>query len=388
MQSPLSKGSPARALPLLALRVSCLPAIAASAALTREYRSYDPSFCAPDSGCSALRQTDLAHLWGLGVTLPELGLAAFLAIFCLSLTRHKKLAGVLGIVAALLGAVFIALQALALQTFCWLCIVVDLSALAAGVAGAGLAFTRGSATLPDATPPPRLMPGAWLGLAALAVAAPFFWPLVKPAPAVPEAVRRYYEPGKINVVEFADFECPFCRRLHQQLKEQLVQYGDRVNFVRLNMPLESHIHARGAALAAICAEPSGKADALAEFLFTTENLDPAVIRAEAVRLGVDAGAYDACLQAKGTLDRLARESKILREVGFQGLPTTYIGPRQIVGARPPEVFQDALDVAAEQESDPGVPGWAYVLIVLAIATAIVQFGRPRPLAGPKLTPSA
>ena len=129
MQSPLSKGSPARALPLLALRVSCLPALAASAALTSEYRSYDPSFCAPESGCSVLRQTDLAHLWGLGLTLPELGLVGFLGIFCLSLTRHKKLTGALGIVAGLLGAVFIGLQALALETFCWLCVVVDLSEL-------------------------------------------------------------------------------------------------------------------------------------------------------------------------------------------------------------------------------------------------------------------
>ena len=105
-------------------------------------------------------------------------------------------------------------------------------------------------------------------------------------------------------------------------------------------------------------------------------------------LGVDRGAYDACLEAKGTLDRLQRESNILRGVGFQGLPTTYIGPRQIVGARAPEVFQDALAVAAEQESDPGVPGWAYVLIVLAVATATVQFGRPRPHGSPKLTTPA
>lgn len=360
---------------LLALRVCCLVAIAASAALTVEYRSADASFCTPGSGCSILRRTGLAHLWGLGLTLPELGLVAFSLLYGLTLTRHVAVAATLSVVGGLAGLALIAVQQFQVQVFCWLCLIVDLAAI--GGAASAVVYLRARR---GASEPPRvddlLRPAAWVGLAALAVAAPALWPTVKPAPPVPAGVRAFYVPGKINVVEFADFECPFCRHLHRQLKAQLAPYGDRVNFVRLNMPLDRHPHARGAALAVICAEPSGKADALADFLFTSEALDSATIRAEAGRLGIDLGEFDRCLRADSTRQRLEREQRILHDAGFEGLPTTYIGERRIVGAQSPEVFQDALDRAAEATRDPGVPPWAYLLVVLAIATLIVHTGRP------------
>lgn len=371
MNAPASPAhlSPKRALFLL--RSACLPAMAASAALAVEYRSLDSSFCGPDSGCSALRRTELAYLWGLGPTLPELGLLAFLVLFALSLVGAVRAAAVLSIVGGVLGLGLLAAQAFDFGTFCWLCVVVDLSAVVAG--GAGGAFllamrkTRSDADLAKG----KLPAGAWAALGVLAIAAPAFWPALKPAPAVPASVRAYYEPDRINVIEFADFECPFCRRLHQELKELLEPYGSKVHFVRLNMPLPRHPHAKDAALAAICAEPSGHADALAEFMFTSEDLSLGVIRKEAARLGVDLEAFDRCRQAPESLARLERESRILHDVGFQGLPTTYIGGRRIVGAQSAEVFQDALERAARQSSDPGVPAWAYLLIVSAIGVAIV-----------------
>jgi protein-disulfide isomerase/uncharacterized membrane protein len=357
----------------LALRVCCLFALAGSAALAVEYRSFDPSFCGPESGCSVVRASEIAYLWGkLPITLPELGLAAFLTLFALSFTRALRLTAGLALAGGALALVLVAKQAFEIQVFCWLCMVVDLSAIAAALAG--LWMLRGSEAGAKAGAG-LLRSWAWVALGLLALLAPAAWPVFKPAPDVPAAVRALYAPGKINVVEFADFECPFCRRLHADLKALLAPYGSRVHFVRLNMPLDRHPQARGAALAAICAEPSGKANPLAEFLFTTEALDPASIRAEVERLGVPLAAYDQCLTSPAAHARLERESTLIRDANFQGLPTTYIGGRRIVGAQSPEVFQDALERASSGGEERGVPAWAYVSLVLAIALAITQSGR-------------
>jgi protein-disulfide isomerase len=205
---------------------------------------------------------------------------------------------------------------------------------------------------------------------------------------VPAAIREFYRSGKVNVIEFADFECPFCRRLHGQLKELLQPYGKDLHVVRLHVPLDSHPHARFAALAAICAEPSGKADALSEFLFATEDLSQGAIQKQVARLGIDRAAFDACVAAPASARRLDRERGILHDIGFEGLPTTYIGETRIVGAQAKEVFQDALELAAQGSGERGVPAWAYLAIALGIAGAIIRLGwitglqpaaeRPRP----------
>ena len=356
---------------LLVLRIATLIALAAATALAVEYRSIDSSFCGVESGCAALRRTDIAYLWGLGLSLPDLGLVAFSSVFALSLTRSARVTAPLAIAGAVVAVGLLAAQVFFLRQLCWLCVVVDIGATVAGAAG--VAMLRAPPDAVQQQAPVRVW--TWAALGALAVVAPAFWPLAKPAPPIPKAIRAHYEAGKINVVEFADFECPFCRELHHRLKGLLTPYGDRVRFVRLNMPLERHPHARDAARAAVCAEPSGKADALSEFLFTTEDLSLPTIRKHAATLGVSLGAFDACLTSSATQQRLEREASILRDVGFQGLPTTYIGDRQIVGAQPNETFQDALERAARGEGNRGIPVWAYLLVVAAIGVAIARSGR-------------
>lgn len=359
---------------LLVLRVAALVAMAASAALAIEYRSFEPSFCGVDSGCAALRQTDLAYLWGL-LPLPDVGLLGAAAIFGLSLTRARALSGWLALGAAVTGLGLLAYQSFVIGRFCWLCITVDLASIAMGVGGGMLALgSRAQRSADPASERSRLSVWAWGALGVLAIVAPVLWPSAKPNLPVPEVIRAHYAPGKINVVEFADFECPFCRALHHRLKDLLEPYGDRINFVRLNLPLDRHPHAHGAALAAICAEPSGKAGALSEFLFTTEDLSPQSIQEEAERLGIPGKEFEACVKSAETEKRLARESQILRDIGFEGLPTTYIASERIVGAQSDETFQDALVRAAEGGGKRGVPGWAYLLIVAVIAGAVVRTG--------------
>jgi predicted DsbA family dithiol-disulfide isomerase len=358
-----------RASALIALRIATLAGLAASAALTVDYRSAGASFCGPNSGCAALRETDLAHLWGAGVTLPEVGLFGLSVLFALSSLRDATWAFRLSLVSGAIGLALLAIQAIDLKTFCWLCVTTDVSSAIGG--GFGFLALRRSSGAGGRDP---LRTGSWAALAALAIAAPMLWPKLKPSAPVPAQIRDFYQPGRVNVIEFADFECPFCRRLHDELKELLKPYGDRVNLVRLNVPLDRHPNARHAALASICAEPSGKSAALSDFLFSTDDLSKRAILAHAKRLGIDQAEFERCLDSPGPKARLERDRRILDDIGFEGLPTTYVGAVRIVGAQPREVFEDALENAARGGGERGVPAWAFVLAVLALAGAVVRFG--------------
>jgi uncharacterized membrane protein/predicted DsbA family dithiol-disulfide isomerase len=359
---------------LVILRVATLIALAASAALLADYTADSPSFCSAQSGCGAVRASEYARVQlqgGSFVPLPALGLIGFAVLYAASLVHRRAALSI----ASFGGAVALWLlwvQAFVLKQFCWLCVTADVSALAAAVAAWGLrsaAFDEGDAR--------RLRSWAWWGLGTLALAAPLLWPGVKAAPAVPGGVLARFQPGKINVVEFADFQCPACRRFHPVLKPILKKYGDRVHFVRLNKPLDSHAYALDAARAAICGEAQGQAEPTADALFNARDLSPAAIDRLAQELGLDTARFASCLVDPATSARIERESALLVPPEFEGLPTTYVGGKRLLGVRTALDVEDALERAARGEGVTGIPWFVYLPLVLAVVAVLVLRGRSR-----------
>jgi predicted DsbA family dithiol-disulfide isomerase len=368
-------------------------ALAASAALYVHYLSpLDSGYCGPSSGCEAARRSGLGYFFGSRyVSLPLFSLVAFGALGALSLRRPvpgSRSAGPLGAlwrepsltlfaasgIGAVLGLGLVGYQAVILEQYCWLCMIVDVAALGCAV----FAFLAARAVRQTGeTPLSPLRTGAWAVVAALLVAGPLVWDAIKPPAPIPGAIAALYQPGKINVVEFADYECPHCRRLHPQLSAVIDSYPGKVNFRRLNLPLKSHEFAHGAARAQVCAREQGKGEAMADRLFAAEDLHPSSNRDLAKALGVELGAYDQCISS-GAADKLIEaESKILLDHGLQGLPTTYVGAKTILGAQPEEVFRDAFDRAERGEGDRGIPASVYWPLVLSLAAAICWVGRVR-----------
>lgn len=359
---------------LLVLRVAALVALAASAALLSDYTADSPSFCSAASGCGAVRASELSHIQlaeGKFVPLPVFGVLGFAALFVASMAsrRATQVAATLG---GLMAAFLLYTQAFVLRQFCWLCVTTDVAALVA----AGAAFMLGPRVWEDELRA-RLRSSAWWALAALAVAAPMAWPSVKLAPPVPSGVARLYQPGRINVVEFADFECPACRRFAGTLKTALASYGDRVHFVRLNKPLLMHPFARDAARAAVCAEAQHKAEPMADALFASPDLTPAGIDRIAAEVGLDTKAFESCVLDPATDARVERESNMLVPPELEGLPTTYIGGKRLLGVQSPEVVADALERAARGEGAKGISGYVYVPIVALLGLLILRFGLRR-----------
>jgi predicted DsbA family dithiol-disulfide isomerase/uncharacterized membrane protein len=359
---------------LVLLRAAVLVALLGSSALVVDYLSPQPSFCGAGSGCSVVRADELSHLGSLGVPLPAIGLMAFTALYTLSLLPgdRRRLASQAAIVGGVLGAALLFVQAFRIKVFCSLCTIVDVAAIVAAVAGAFVLAGRRRG-LTQAEP---LRDGGWMALGALAVSAPLLWPSLRPAPPVPPAIAAYHVPGKINVVEFVDFQCPFCRLFHPRLKAIMAEYGDRVHFTRLDLPLAMHPLARGAARAHACAVARAKGDAMADALFETEDLEEAGLLKAGEKVGLPAEELRRCLAAPETEAAVVRSEKILIDAKLlEGLPTTFIGSTMLVGAQEDATLRDAFDRAKAGGGLPGVPGPVFILVIAAAAGAIVWFGR-------------
>ncbi len=364
-----------RALGLFGVRLAAILALAVSSALFVDYTNAVPTFCGVDSGCAAVRRSGFGFvpIAGQYVPLPVFGMLAFALLLGIALTpKLRPMVPVVAGIGGLVGLSLFGLQWLKIGHLCSLCVTVDTLSVVSALSGLVLWKGTGSSEEPFG-----LRWGAWSALGVVGLLAPVSWPELRPAAPVPAGVQKLYQAGKINVVEFADYECPYCRKLHPELKAVIGSYQGKVSFTRLNLPLRSHEFAHGAAQAQVCVREQGQGDAMADRLFSAEDLRPEANRNTAKDLGVDLAAYDQCI-ASGHADTvITAESKILIDDGLQGLPTTYVGARTIIGVQPEEVFRDAFDRAERGEGDAGVPAPVYWLAVLAIAGGIGWVGRVR-----------
>jgi protein-disulfide isomerase/uncharacterized membrane protein len=355
---------------LIVWRSAVLLALAASAALYMQYlEPGDAAFCGLKSGCEAVRKAGFSYFGGSRyLSVPLFGLLCYAGVFAVSLWEPRGLlARAATAIGGVCGVVLLAIQAFYVHAFCWLCTVVDVSAVVAAMA---VFFYARS---PESADP--LRPWGWTVLAAIIVGAPVAWVNVKPAPPAPAAIAALYEPGKINVVEFADFECPYCRAFHPVLQGVLREYPPgEVHFVRKHVPLEAHEDARPAARAAICAEEQNKGEALADKLVTID-LSASADRRAALEVGVDAARFDRCLTSSAPDARITADTKLLKDVGMEGLPTTYVGSKRLLGAVSEAAVRDAVEKAHRGEGNAGVPGGLFVACVAGAALAVVWLAR-------------
>ncbi len=363
-----------QALGLFGVRLASVLALAFSAALFVDYTSPIPTFCGVNSGCAAVRGSGYGYvvMGGFPLPVPVLGMLGFALLFGVALTRElRRYLTAIALTGGAIALFLFGLQLFKIGHVCSLCATVDSLGVIAALSS--VVFWKGERSDEDFA----LRWGAWPALALLALVAPLAWPRLRPAAPVPAGVLARYQPGKINVVEFADYECPYCRRLHPELKAVIASYPGKVNFTRLNLPLKMHEFAHGAAQAQVCAREQGKGDEMADRLFATDDLRPEQNRAVAGSLGVDLKAYDVCISSGKADQIIDAESKILIDNGLQGLPTTFVGAQTIIGVQPEAYFRDAFDRAERGEGDSGIPAPAYWLGVAALAAAVCWVGRVR-----------
>lgn len=360
------------------LRASALVALGASIALLSDYVRSDPAFCGVDSGCGAVRDSGFGYLpfFGLGqLPLPALGALSFSLLFAATLLPDRRLrarvASPLALATGAIGLGLIALQ-FYLGHFCYLCMIADGAALFA--AGSALALRR--APWPSDEPGEDgglLSRGSWIGLSTLAVLAPGMFPMFVQTSEVPGVIRALYRSDQVTVVEFFDFQCPHCRDLSPRLKALVDREGAHLRFGYT--PLPKNEFARAAARASICAAEQGREMEVTGHFFQSRVLAPEEAEKVAVALVPDAAAFRTCLASKRPDERIARDTQILKDAEFVGLPTTYIGGTRILGAQDDVAYRDALARAKDGSDRGGLKPWTYWLGALALALGLVLLGR-------------
>jgi protein-disulfide isomerase len=180
---------------------------------------------------------------------------------------------------------------------------------------------------------------------------------VQAAAAAPGEEQRFdVQPGNapskgpksapVTIVEFSDFQCPYCGRAEETLKQVMSQYAGKVRLVWKNQPLSFHANAMPAAEAAMAAYQQGneKFWAMHEKLFAKQqDLSPAYYEQVAREIGLDVPKWKAAVESHATQAQIQGDMSAGNAVGANGTPTFFINGRRLVGAMPFESFKQIID---------------------------------------------
>jgi protein-disulfide isomerase len=148
----------------------------------------------------------------------------------------------------------------------------------------------------------------------------------------------------VTIIEFSDFECPFCGRAVETLQRVEKTYGDKVRVVFRDYPLAMHRTAKRAAEASHCANEQGKFWEMHDKLFSKGGpITDADLTRYAVQIALDRPAFDACLSSGKFKEAWKPSMDEGQRVGVQSTPTFFINGRLIVGAANYEQFARVID---------------------------------------------
>ncbi len=158
------------------------------------------------------------------------------------------------------------------------------------------------------------------------------------------------EKAPVTIVEFSDYECPFCGRAEGTVAQVLGAYGDKVRLVYRDFPLPMHPHAEKAAEAAHCAGDQGKYWEMHGRLFANQqDLDVSALKKHAGELKLDQARFDNCLDSGAKAKVVEANRKAGEEVGVTGTPAFFVNGMMISGARPFEDFKSLIDSELAQK---------------------------------------
>lgn len=156
--------------------------------------------------------------------------------------------------------------------------------------------------------------------------------------------------AKVKVVEYSDFQCPYCKKGAEVISDLKKKYGSKVVFAFKNFPLPFHNQAEDAANAALCAREQGGDELfwkMHDTLFGSQDkLDIAGLK----ELGKTAGVknladFNACIDSKKHLAKVKADYQEGQKIGVKSTPTFYVNGQLVMGAQPIEVFSELIDEA-------------------------------------------
>jgi protein-disulfide isomerase len=154
----------------------------------------------------------------------------------------------------------------------------------------------------------------------------------------------------VTIVEFSDYQCPFCQRAHPTLNAIAARYPDQVRIVYRHFPLDGiHPEARGAAEAAACADEQGRFWEYHELVFAaTPELGAEKLEELAATAELDVDAFKACVAEGRFADLVANDLAEGQGAGVDGTPAFFVNGIPLSGAQPLEAFVKLIDAELER----------------------------------------
>ena len=162
-----------------------------------------------------------------------------------------------------------------------------------------------------------------------------------------EAVRGNKD-SKVEIIEYSDFECPFCLKHRATMDELYKNYKNKVKFVFRHFPLSFHENAFKAAMATECAGEQGKFWEMHDKAFDAneaKNMGVDTWKVAAKKLGLNTTKFNACLDGDKYADKINNDIKEGSAAGVSGTPATFINDEMVSGAYPYETLKEKIDAA-------------------------------------------
>ena len=163
--------------------------------------------------------------------------------------------------------------------------------------------------------------------------------------------------AEVRVIEYSDFECPYCKMMLPVVDQMLEEYGDQVAFVYKHLPLSFHAQAENAALASECANEQGKFREYHDLLFEnqevwSETTTTANFKQYARQLRLDGQQFNTCLDSKKYLDKVNADAMEAQSFGISGTPGFFVGEEFLGGAAQYPTIKEMIDrqLGSEGES--------------------------------------
>ncbi|HLH16920.1 MAG TPA: thioredoxin domain-containing protein [Bryobacteraceae bacterium] len=185
--------------------------------------------------------------------------------------------------------------------------------------------------------------------------------LTLPPPRAPISMKDVPLRGPANapvtLLEYADFECPYCQQIHPVLQRIETEFKDKLAFAYKDYPLPMHPDAEKAAEAAHCAAAQGKYWEYHDTLFDKKQLSVASLKETARALHLDGTAFDACLDGGKMAGVVKDQMSEAQAFGMQGTPSILVNGRFVTGNLTYErlhgVIMEELSAATAAQADAG-----------------------------------
>jgi protein-disulfide isomerase len=181
---------------------------------------------------------------------------------------------------------------------------------------------------------------------------------------VPARVHDWPGNAPVTIVEFADFECPYCRKLADVMKQVMPEENDNVRLVFYHIPLRMHPWARAAAEGAACAQLQNS-DAFwsmygqlfdNQAAITSDNIHQKMLEFAKRAKSLDVGQFQSCLDNQMSLGLVLRDINLASDNKIDATPTLFINGKRVQGAVDANELKRLIDEAQSNSHDKGGSG--------------------------------